>query len=278
VTTALADAHLHLFREGFPGRYGKGPYGLGQEVEAYEHFRQKHSIQVGLVVGFQGSGVEQDNNLYIRHLAATRPWLATVAYVEPSEWPEPDAIEALMSQGHVGISIYLREAKAASAVLAWPRNSWQHLNERQAIISLNAVPEATGELASLIEANDRCRFLFSHLGLPGRYSIAPSQVEIRERLAPLLSVASCPNAMVKISGLYAISDPPHAYPHETAWPIIDAVLDRFGTQRCCWGSDFSPSLDFLSFAQTVSIPGLNRLHSADRERIMGGNLLQLLKS
>ena len=82
--------------------------------------------------------------------------------------------------------------------------------------------------------------------------------------------------LVKISGLYAISDPAHGYPHDAAAPFLEILFERFGVGRCCWGSDFSPALDFVSFAQTADIPWLTRLSSADIERVMGGNLLQLL--
>lgn len=57
---------------------------------------------------------------------------------------------------------------------------------------------------------------------------------------------------------------------------MDIILDRFGAPRCLWGSDFSPALDHVSFAQTVSTPWLERLDDDDRALVMGGNLLRLL--
>jgi predicted TIM-barrel fold metal-dependent hydrolase len=276
MSVVLADAHLHLFRDGFTGRYGRGPYGLGQEIGAYEHFRAQHAIAKGLIVGYEGDGIEPENNRYIRELAATRPWMATLAYIPAGAMPSPDAIETLLDQGHVGIAIYLTEPAATAAVLRWPQESWRRLSARRAIVSLNALPPATGALAPLIEANSRCSFLFSHLGLPGRYRDAPDSDAARARLAPLLQLAAFPNVVAKISGLYAISDPAHGYPHVSASPFLEILFERFGPTRCCWGSDFSPALDFVSFAQAVDIPWLARLGSADLERVMAGNLLELL--
>jgi predicted TIM-barrel fold metal-dependent hydrolase len=273
----LGDAHLHLFRAGFTGRYGRGPYGLGQEIDAYEHFRDQHGIARGLVVGYEGDGIEPDNNRYIRELAATRPWMATLAYLAAEASPSPDAIEALLDQGHAGIAVYLQEPAKTAAVLRWPQPSWRRLNARRALISLNALPPATAAMAPLIEANRRCTFLFSHLGLPGRHPQPPDLEAARSRQAPLLQLAAFPNVQVKISGLYAISDPPHAYPHASAAPFLEILFERFGAARCCWGSDFSPALDFLSFAQTVDIPWPARLGSTDIERVMGGNLMALLQ-
>jgi predicted TIM-barrel fold metal-dependent hydrolase len=273
----LADAHLHVFRRGFTGRYGRGPYGLGQEIDAYEHFRAEHGIARGLIVGYEGSGIEPDNNAYIRELAATRPWMATLAYVAPEATPSGGAVETLLEQGHVGIAIYLPEPAATEKVLRWPAESWQGLNARRAIVSLNAVPPSTAALAPLIEANSRCTFLFSHLGLPGRTATAPDMDAARQRLAPLLQLAAFPNVLVKISGLYAISDPAHAYPHASAAPFLEILFERFGAARCCWGSDFSPALDFVSFAQAVDTPWLARLSGADLDRVMGGNVMSLLQ-
>jgi predicted TIM-barrel fold metal-dependent hydrolase len=278
VTEGLADAHLHLFRAGFTGRYGRGPYGMGNEVEIYERFRQVHGIAAGLIVGYEGERIEPDNNRYIRSLAGIRPWMRTLAYVAPAAAPDEAAIDALMDQGHVGITIYLPDTDSAQAILAWPDSGWNRLDERGAVISLNAVPEAIELIDGRIAAGSNAAFLLSHLGLPGRFAETPSPDVALHRLAPILKLAATVNVLVKISGLYAVSDPPHRYPHDTATPIIAALLRAFGAHRCCWGSDFSPSLDFISFAQAVDIPALDSLSTTDRARVMGGNLLELLNA
>ena len=91
-----------------------------------------------------------------------------------------------------------------------------------------------------------------------------------------MALAPLPNAFVKISGLYAISDPAHAYPHPAARPFVESVLENFGPERCLWASDFAPALDFVSFAQTVANPWLDGLAESERADVMGGNLLRLL--
>jgi predicted TIM-barrel fold metal-dependent hydrolase len=112
--------------------------------------------------------------------------------------------------------------------------------------------------------------------MPGRYAAPPAVADAAERLAPLLALARLPHVLVKVSGLYAISDPAHEYPHAAAAPFVDLVLDHFGPSRCLWGSDFSPALDFVSFAQTASNRWLDRLREDERTAVMGGNLLRLL--
>ena len=79
-----------------------------------------------------------------------------------------------------------------------------------------------------------------------------------------------------MSGLYAISDPSHDYPHLSARPFMELAREAYGCRRLYWGSDFSPVLEHLSFAQTID--PLFRLGWSDRDMrdVMGGNLLRLL--
>jgi predicted TIM-barrel fold metal-dependent hydrolase len=277
VSGPIADAHFHLFSRGMPAAARGGRVlGDASEIEVYESYRAGHGIAAGLVVGYEAGGIDPHNNCYIRSLAAERPWLATLAYVAvdpPLDWT---AAAALLGEGHVGIAIYAADAAAGAAVAAWPTETWDAIGDCGALVSFNAPPQAMPALAALIEREEGCTFLFSHLGLPGRYPVKPPLTEAEERLAPLLQFAEMPHVMVKISGLYAVSDPATAYPHDAAAPFVDLIISRFGAARCLWGSDFSPALEHVSFAQTVSNPRLDRLRADERDQVMGGNLLNLL--
>jgi predicted TIM-barrel fold metal-dependent hydrolase len=270
----LADAHLHFFRRGFPGAYGESLLRL--EVEVYERLRSAHGVAAALVVGYEGAGIEPGNNAYVRELAATRAWMATVGYLDLTSRPDERTVARLLEAGHAGIALYVPDAVTAETVAGLSRGLWSALERANAIISLNAPPEAIAGLASTVAAAPGCRFLFSHVGLPGRHVAEPTREAAAARIAPLLALALRPNVFVKISGLYAISDPPHAYPHAVARPFIEVVLDRFGPARCLWASDFAPALDFVSFAQTIDNPWLDGLAESERAEVMGGNLLRLL--
>jgi L-fuconolactonase len=272
----IADAHLHLFTNGFHGRSGSKPARTNLEVDAYEVLARRHGVVAGLVLGYQGEGIDLANNSYIRSLAATRPWMSTVADVSTDATPERNRLEQLMESGHRGIALYVEDAATAGAVSSWPAESWRFLEERHAIVSVNASPAGTQGLVDLVERTSGCTFLFSHLGDPGRFTQPPSADDAAHRIGALLRLARNDNVYVKISGLYAISDPANAYPHEAAWPFIELVLDKFGPGHCLWGSDFSPCLDEVSFDQVIRNPVVERLPRADYDRVMGGNLMQLL--
>jgi predicted TIM-barrel fold metal-dependent hydrolase len=270
----LADAHLHLFRHGFPGVYGRNL--LGSEIDVYEAFRAKHGIAAGLIVGYQGDGIDPENNAYIRELAATRPWMATLAYVEPVAMPSAAAVEALLAAGHAGLAIYVPEDRAVAALSEWDAATWRALDAHDAIVSFNIGLPQIGVLAGIAGAAPRCRLIVSHMGLPGTHRETPSRDAAQTELAPLLALAVLPNVFVKLSGFYAVSEPSHAWPHSSAAPFVEVLVDGFGADRCLWGSDFSPALDHVSFAQTITVPGLDAYDAATQAAIMGGNLMRIL--
>jgi predicted TIM-barrel fold metal-dependent hydrolase len=273
----IADAHLHLFTNGFRGRGGSSPAGPGLEVDAYELLARRHGVVAGLVIGYEGEGIDPVNNSYIRSLAVSHPWMSTVAYVSANAAPDPARLDGLLELGHRGIALYVSGKETAGAVSSWPADSWRCLEERRAIVSVNASPAGTQGLFDLVERTSGCTFLFSHLGEPGRFTQPPSADAAAHRLGALLRLAGNDHVYVKISGLYAISDPATAYPHEAAWPFIDLVLEAFGPSHCLWGSDFSPCLDDVSFEQVIRNPVVEGLPAADYDSVMGGNLMGLLR-
>jgi predicted TIM-barrel fold metal-dependent hydrolase len=182
----------------------------------------------------------------------------------------------LLERGHCGLSLYVTDAERAEALMRWPSAAWEILQERRAIISFNARPEAIDLLRPRLAAFPGVASLFSHLGLPGPFAPKAQRLTVEERLASLLPLAELPNCYVKISGLYGTSEPAYAYPHPGAYHAIRAVIDEFGPGRCVWGSDFAPSLEFVSFPQTIHIPGYAELPEAQKNLIFRENLVRLL--
>jgi L-fuconolactonase len=268
-----ADAHVHLFDDGFAGVYGRL---LRDEPSLYEQLRLQFGIDRALVVGYEGEMPYLGNNAYVLALARGRPWIAPVAYLQPERPPSVESLRQLEDDGAVGYSLYLSEPSHARAVAAWSGALKRELQGQRAIISLNATPAATGSIAPFIDALDECTFLFSHLGLPGRFRRPPTRQEATARLQPLLALADRPNVAVKLSGLYAISEPPHDFPHLAARRFVDAVLGAYGPARLYWGSDFAPALDFVSFGQLVDERLLDDLSVAEAASVMGENLQRLL--
>ncbi|MDQ7250369.1 amidohydrolase family protein [Dongia sedimenti] len=266
---------MHLFQDGYRREGHRSLFGRG-EFEAYCALRANHGIALALAIGYEADGIDPQNNAYLRRLAADNDWLRTLAYVEPESAAGPDAIRALMQQGHSGLALYATDVDRARTLLSWPRAAWDVLRERGALVSLKARPEGIAVLEALVRSLPEVRFLFSHLGLPGALPATGDEATLQARLAPLLRLADAGNVFVKLSGLYATSDPAHAYPHAGGARLVKSILEAFGPARCVWGSDFAPALEFVSFAQAVDVPGLDGLTSAERANVFSGNLVSLL--
>src|SRR5690349_17796157 len=86
----LADAHMHLFPEGYR-RAGHGSLFGKRELEAYCALRLSHKIECALAIGYEADGLDPQNNAYLRRLAAEHDWLHSLAYVDPRAEPDPAA-------------------------------------------------------------------------------------------------------------------------------------------------------------------------------------------
>jgi predicted TIM-barrel fold metal-dependent hydrolase len=270
----LADAHIHLFADGFIGPSGGSPAG-GDELAAYEALRDRHDIDVALVVGYEGEPRYAGNNRHVLALAAERDWIAPVAYLSLAGGaaPGPDTVGGLAADGAVGYSIYLPGRAEGEAFAALPAETLAELDGRRALLSLNATPEGLAAAAPALAPLESCRLLFSHLGLPGRFDAPPSLADVRERLRPLLELAGRPNVGVKLSGAYAVAP----FPHEAARPFVDCLLEAFGPRRVLWGSDFAPALDYVSFEQAAGTHLLDGCAPEEIDAVMGANLRRLIE-
>jgi predicted TIM-barrel fold metal-dependent hydrolase len=272
-----ADAHVHLFSRGFAGVLGESPAG-GDEIAVYERLREHHGIERAVVVGYEAEPRYAANNAEVIELARTRRWIAPLAYLPVRPAPAPERLRELRSAGAAGFAVYLPSADDGRAFGDWPAPTFAELRAQAALISFNAGPAGTvaAVAAGALDDLDGCVLLFSHLGLPGRFAAPPSSTDVRERLAALLRLAGRASVAVKLSGLYAVTDPPHDFPHAAAQPVVDVLLEAFGPSRLVWGSDFSPALDFVSFAQAADPRWLSGCSAAEVDDVMGGNLLRLL--
>lgn len=259
----LADAHIHLFEQGWARR---------DELGAYEALSKEHEIERALVVGFEGLPLHRDNNAYLARCAQGRQWIRPLAFVHPEAPFSVDELEDLWVRGFVGLSLYCGDASAAQQALAWDRDRIEWLNDHRAVVSVNAPPPAIEELAPLVGRAEGCTWLFSHLGLPGRQPMPPQTRVARSRLAPLLELAPLGHVGVKLSGYYAVG--PH--PHAAARPFVELLLETFGPGRLYWGSDYPPCLDHVPFARTVDVLAELGVNSGEREAIARGNLLRLV--
>ena len=272
-TWPRADAHIHLVpADGCGWAVARAEGGVVyDEPVMYDALAQKHGVVSALV-----ASVDSRNNHFIAAAAKQFPWCRPAAWFSPSTLTL-EALKALV-QTHdaatfCGIAMYLGPADN-EALLAVDGAVWQWLDRRRWIVSCNDSGEGWGAWASVLRSCPTLRLLASHLG-------SPDPTEVDARLGGVFKLAEFPEVRVKLSGFYGTTTPAtHDFPHRQAWGYVVALLESFGAARLCFGSDFSPCLQHLSFQQTVDIFRLLEaegiLSPEDRRQIEGANLLELL--
>ena len=95
-------------------------------------------------------------------------------------------------------------------------------------------------------------------------------------MRPLLTLAVRDNVAVKLSGSTPFRTRHTTFRTSSARTVLDVTLSAFGPERVCWGSDFAPALDFVSFGQLADERLLADLSSAEAAAVMGENLRRLL--
>src|SRR5207247_4943727 len=160
-----------------------------------------------------------------------------------------------------------------------PQEVWAWLERHCWLISINARGESWLLFRKVLDRVPELRLLISHLGLPAPAEDLCDEKTARQRLSRVLGLASYPGPRAKASAFYALAKPGYAYPHRPAWPYLQLILEAFGRKRLLWGSDFSPSVEHVSFPQTFALlDEMPFLNEQDRNQIRGLNLLELIES
>jgi L-fuconolactonase len=272
------DAHMHLFRPGFVAELPEDCRRVQpDEVTLYQALAKRHGVDQALVVGYEGAPWAAGNNRYVAALAAQHAWIRPLAYVNDLRALDVATLHGWLGAGFVGLSMYLFDEPVLSSLSHVPADVWTWLVRQQWLISVNSQGEHWLAWNATLERHPELTVLVSHLGLPRAVATAPSAEIARAELGTVCSLARFPNVYVKLSGFYALAEPAYDYPHQATWPYVEVVNDAFGTGRLLWGSDFAPSLEWLSFPQTLGVLAeMSFFTEADRECIEGENLSALL--
>lgn len=274
-----ADAHIHVFEKGFQGSFTGRPGVEIEEALLYASLAEAHGVKHALVVAYEGENWAIGNNGYVARVMKNHKWMRPVAFVELAHPMDLDALESYRTKGFVGISLYVFGDESVGQLQGIPDETWSWIEKHHWLISVNSRGKDWRAWLPILDMHPDLRVIASHLGLPKRMAEPPSAEEAGRQLADVLTLAWFEHTHVKLSGFYAISDPGHAYPHRASWPYVETLIKAFTPRRLVWGSDFTPSLDWLSFPQTFGVfSEMPFLDEADRRRIEGENLMGLLKA
>jgi predicted TIM-barrel fold metal-dependent hydrolase len=269
-----ADAHIHLFEHGFRGSLTGRPGVTIDEPALYESLAKDHGVKAALVVAYEGLPWAVGNNAFVAKLAAAHDWIRPAAFVDPLKPPSVDVLEHLRAARFVGLTFYVFDEPTLKAVQAIDDAVWSWVEGHRWLVSINSRAPFIRGWAPILERHKGLRLVFSHLGQPPRVSTPPDADTARQAMSDVVALSRFPGTLVKLSEFSNLSEPGYDYPHRAAWPYVQTLLDSFGADRLVWGSDFTPSLDLLSFPQTVGVfQQMPFLKDADRAKIEGGNLL-----
>lgn len=140
------------------------------------------------------------------------------------------------------------------------------------VISPHQLPLVTETVAALPQA----RFVLDHAGKPPIASAGPgtgilSAGRMAAWAADLRALAAFPNVAVKLSGLVTEADWDSWTPAQLR-PVMEYVLDQFGSARTMLGSDWPVCLLAASYAEVMAAaaPVLDGLGAAERAAVRGG--------
>lgn len=276
--SSRADAHIHLFQQGYVDLLPENCRRTApDDVTLYDALARQESIDAALVIGYEGSAAYAGNNEYLATLVGTRSWIHPTRFVADVTSLRVEQLDAWRKQGFIGISLYLFDPQLDLRAVS--PEVWNWLSAKRWIISVNSKGEHWTKWTAILERHPALVLVMSHLGLPDAADQVPSSQAARERMQLANSLAVYPGVSMKVSALYALAKPGYRWPHREAWPFVECGLEVFGADRLLWGSDFCPSLEYVSFSQSCAIleemPFLNR---DDRRRIGHDNLVRLLES
>jgi L-fuconolactonase len=188
-----------------------------------------------------------------------RLWGTSLFY--PRDADAPDRLAALVAQeprivatrfhAHRGKTAYFGRFEEPGVVALW-----EAAGDLGLIVELHIGPDYGAEVAAVVQAHPGTPVLIDHLAEPHM----GNAVEYAE----VLALARFDNVFIKLSGLNHFSD--DAPPYEEAKPFTRLVIDAFGPARMVWGSGTPSIVD----------AHLDRESAAERERVKGGNLADLL--
>lgn len=127
-----------------------------------------------------------------------------------------------------------------------------------------------GQVAQLAARSPNTKLVIDHLGLQQPHE-RPAPVKPFADLPNLLKLAAHDNVVVKITGACTLSR--ETFPFKDLWDPLWRLFDRFGLERCVWGTDWTRTAPLLTYEQGVeSFRLTDRLSDSDRATLMGETL------
>ena len=268
----IIDSHVHVWVQD-PEKYPWQPIGgyvPENEASVEMLLAEMDAASVDGAVLVQPTPYGWDNN-YLLDAAGRYPdRFRCVCLVDPLDKAGPQSLQILVEEHHIaGIRINWH----IQPVHVWRENVhhralWAVANKMKVPICLQLTTEYLGFLGEMAEQYD-VPVVIDHLGRP-RVGAQLNDSDFID----LLGLAAHQGIHIKLSGLNYYSGV--AAPYRDVWPLIEAVCQQYGAQRCMWGSDFPFVQDHWSYAELLSTVK-NQWHFSEEQLdwVLGGTARSL---
>ncbi|UOM35341.1 amidohydrolase [Acuticoccus sp. I52.16.1] len=277
--TTRIDAHCHLWR------LERGDYGWlgGEGLEALRRDFEPHDLAaVHSPAGIRRAVVVQAaptvaETQFLLDLAETAPAVAgVVGWVDLASPDAAETLDEIASPHLLGVRPMLQDLAEDDWIVTAPTAA-AIAALRAASLRFDALvmPRHLRHLVRFVEAHPDLPVIVDHAAKPalGAPADDPRHAAWREGMAALGRTG----AYVKISGLFTEMRPDQratpAAAAATLRPLVDDLLEWFGSDRIAWGSDW-PVLtlaDEMSAWDETTALLLAELSAEARTAILGGN-------
>lgn len=248
----ITDCHAHIYSPD-ESRYPmiENPYRPPQGTGTVEHLRREMAANgVQRVVAIHTSTTYGWDNRFLTDSArANAPWMVGVCTLNPEEPTSPDLLRTYVSEYNV---------RGMRSVPAGPNRSrldhpgvealWSTAEELGVTINPLIHVDMADQLEALLQRHPDLNVVLDHCMYPK--GLDGLQGEAIQRV---LALASYRNLHAKLTWLVDSSSLDH--PFSDTYPLLRAVVEAFGPERCLWGSDFPCELWIpkASYAQHLQL-------------------------
>ena len=231
----ITDAHAHIYSAD-EVRYPmiENPYRPPTGTGSVEHLkREMAATGVQRALAIQTSTTYRWDNRFLSESArANAPWMVGVCTLNPEDAASPAILERFAAEYNVG---GMRSVPAGSdrKQLDHPGVDalWTKAEDLHLVINVLIHIELADQLERMLQRHAGLNVVLDHCMYPkGKDGLEG------ETLKRAVDLAKYPNLHAKLTWLVDSSD--GDYPFADTYPVLRAVIDAYGPERCVWGSDF----------------------------------------
>jgi len=231
----ITDTHAHIYSPD-ETRYPmiaaplRPPPGTG----TIEHLRREMAVHgVERVVAIHTSTAYRWDNRFLADSArANAPWMVGVCTLNPEDPASPDLLRRLVADSNVrGMRSVPAEGGGRHLDHPGVDALWSAAEELGIVINVLIHVELADELEAMLRRHRGLRVVLDHCMYPKGADGVDGPVMRR-----VLALAEHPNLHAKLTWL--IDSSSQEDPFSDTYPLVRAVIDAYGPERCVWGSDF----------------------------------------